>query len=69
EQGRRRPKDYLPLTLRDALPALDAQLQSLARLLSSHPGEDGSARLLVGLADGLTVESVLLPRGGLCVSS
>ena len=69
EQGRRRPKDFLPLTLRDALPALDAELQSLARLLSSHPGKDGSARLLVGLADGLTVESVLLPRGGLCVSS
>jgi 23S rRNA (adenine2503-C2)-methyltransferase len=38
-------------------------------LISAHPGEDGSARLLVGLADGQTVESVLLPRDGVCVSS
>jgi 23S rRNA (adenine2503-C2)-methyltransferase len=37
--------------------------------VSAHPGQDGSARLLVGLADGQTVESVLLPRDGLCVSS
>ena len=69
DRGRRRPNDYLPQTLRDALPALDAELQGLTRLLSSHPGENGSARLLVGLGDGQTVESVLLPRGGLCISS
>jgi adenine C2-methylase RlmN of 23S rRNA A2503 and tRNA A37 len=36
---------------------------------ASHPGADGSERLLVALADGQTVESVLLPRDGLCVSS
>lgn len=30
---------------------------------------DGSARLLVELADGQTVESVLLPRDGVCVST
>src|SRR5690606_11634021 len=36
---------------------------------SEHPAADGSARLLVALADGQMVESVLLPRGGLCVSS
>jgi 23S rRNA (adenine2503-C2)-methyltransferase len=41
----------------------------MATLVSAHPGEDGSERLLVGLADGQTVESVLLPRDGLCVSS
>ena len=69
ERGRRRPQDYLPAAVRAALPALDAELQGLARLVSSHPGEDGSARLLVGLADGQAVESVLLPRDGLCVSS
>ena len=69
EQGRRRPHDYLPQTLRAALPALDAELDGLARLLSCHPTEDGSARLLVALGDGQAVESVLLPRGGLCVSS
>ncbi|MEO5738761.1 MAG: RNA methyltransferase [Variovorax sp.] len=69
DQGRRRPVDFLPRGVRDALPALDAELRGLARLISSHPGEDGSARLLVGLADGQAVESVLLPRDGLCVSS
>jgi 23S rRNA (adenine2503-C2)-methyltransferase len=34
-----------------------------------HAGEDGSARLLVDLADAMTVEAVLLPRQGLCVST
>jgi len=69
DQGRRRPNDFLPLPLRTALPALDAELRAMARLVSTHPGADGSARLLVGLADGQMVESVLLPRDGLCVSS
>ncbi len=69
DQGRRRTEDFLPKTLIEALPALDEQLHGMARLLSSHPTEDGAARLLVGLSDGQTVESVLLPRGGLCVSS
>ena len=69
DQGRRRPNDFLPLTLRSALPLIDAELAGLARLVSSHPGEDGSARLLVALADGQMVESVLLPRDGVCVSS
>ena len=67
--GKRKPEDYLPLAVREALPALEADLQALARLRSEHPGEDGSARLLVELADGQTVESVLLPRNGLCVST
>ncbi|HJV72878.1 MAG TPA: RNA methyltransferase [Noviherbaspirillum sp.] len=69
DRGRRRPNDYLPQTVREALPALDAELHGLARLIACHPTEDGSARLLVGLGDGQTVESVLLPRGGLCISS
>ncbi|MDP1650093.1 MAG: RNA methyltransferase [Rubrivivax sp.] len=67
--GRRRIEDFLPLALRAALPALSDELAGLARLQSEHPGADGSARLLVALADGLTVESVLLPRDGLCVST
>ncbi len=58
-----------PRPLRLALPALTAQLQGLARLRSEHPGADGSSRLLLELADAQTVESVLLPRGGLCVST
>ncbi|TMH01949.1 MAG: RNA methyltransferase [Betaproteobacteria bacterium] len=69
DSGRRRPEDFLPQPLREALPALVEELASLARLRSEHPGEDGSARLLVELADGQTVESVLLPRDGLCVST
>ena len=69
DSGRRRPEDFLPLAVRAALPALSLELQALARLRSEHPGEDGSARLLIELTDGQTVESVLLPRGGLCVST
>ncbi|MBC7734723.1 MAG: RNA methyltransferase [Bacteriovorax sp.] len=67
--GRRRPEDFLPLAVRADLPALTADLQALAQLRSAHEGEDGSTRLLVALADGQAVESVLLPRDGLCVSS
>ena len=67
--GRRKPEDFLPRSVRDALPALEADLQGLARVRSEHPAQDGSARLLVDLADGQSVESVLLPRGGVCVSS
>ena len=69
DSGRRKPEDVLPLTLRAGLPALMAELDALVQLRSEHPAEDGSARLLVALADGQTVESVLLPRDGLCVSS
>ena len=67
--GRRRIEDWLPLPLREALPSLEAELESLARLRSAHGGDDGSQRLLVELGDGQTVESVLLPRDGLCVST
>ena len=69
DSGRRRLEDFMPQALRLALPEIGAELAALARLGSEHPGEDGSARLLVALADGQTVESVLLPRGGLCVST
>jgi 23S rRNA (adenine2503-C2)-methyltransferase len=69
DSGRRNTEDFLPATLRSGLPELEAELAGLATLHSSHAGEDGSERLLVKLADGQTVESVLLPRDGLCVSS
>jgi len=69
DSGRRRIDDFLPRTLRDALPAFTTDLHAMARIVSQHPGEDGSIRLLVQLADGQTCESVLLPRGGLCVST
>jgi 23S rRNA (adenine2503-C2)-methyltransferase len=51
------------------LPALAEELAAIARVRSVHPAEDGSARLLIGLGDGQVVESVLLRRDGLCVSS
>ncbi len=69
DAGPTRRGPALPKAVVDALPALTAELAGLARVRSEHPGEDGSARLLVELADGQTVESVLLPRDGLCVSS
>ena len=62
-------ENFLPLTVREALPAIASELDALARLRSEHPGVDGSARLLVELADKQMVESVLLPRDGLCISS
>lgn len=67
--GKRRLEDFMPQSVRDALPVLSEELQALARLRAEHLGEDGSSRLLVELADGQTVESVLLPRDGLCVST
>lgn len=67
---RRHPaKDFLPLSVRNGLPQLTDDLGKLARIRSEHPAADGSERLLVELADGQTVESVLLPRDGLCVST
>lgn len=62
-------EDFLPLSVRNGLPSVGKLVEGLARLSSEHPAADGSARLLVALADGQLVESVLLPRNGLCVSS
>jgi 23S rRNA (adenine2503-C2)-methyltransferase len=70
--GKQPADDFFPARLRAALPAFEAELAGLARLQSEHRGEDGSARLLVeiGAADSAqTVESVLLPREGVCVST
>jgi 23S rRNA (adenine2503-C2)-methyltransferase len=41
----------------------------LARVLSEHPGADHSLRFLLRLDDGRTIESVLLPGDGVCVST
>ncbi len=67
--GKRRLEDFMPKAVREALPDLSAELGGLARLHSQHPAQDGSVRLLMALHDKQTVEAVLLPRGGLCVSS
>lgn len=66
---RQHTEHFLPLSVRHGLPLLAEELEGLARVRSSHPAGDGSARLLVDLADGQMVESVLLPRDGVCVST
>ncbi|MBI5785950.1 MAG: RNA methyltransferase [Rhodocyclales bacterium] len=58
-----------PLAVRGVLPQLTSELEALARVRAEHPSEDGSVRLLLELADGQTIESVLLGRDGLCVST
>ena len=65
---RQRAEDFLPLGVRNALPALSETLQQLVTVQAVFPGSNGE-RLLLALADGQTVESVLLPRGGVCVST
>src|SRR6476646_10093591 len=69
DSGPRPIEQFLPKTLREGLPALEAELDELARIASRHPAQDGSERLLVALGDGQACESVLLPRDGVCVSS
>ncbi|MDO8350328.1 MAG: RNA methyltransferase [Gallionella sp.] len=61
--------NFFPLALRNELPVIEAQLNRLAHLRSEYPAGSGVARLLVELNDGQMVESVLLPRGGLCIST
>jgi len=60
---------FFPAALRNELSAIEAELNGLARLHGEYPVDDEIARLLVELHDGQMVESVLLPRGGLCVST
>ena len=67
--GRRPLESFMPTALREDLPQLSADLSSLLRLQSEHPAEDGSVRWLLALQDGQTIETVGLPRDGLCVSS
>jgi 23S rRNA (adenine2503-C2)-methyltransferase len=67
--GPRPAESFLPRRLREAIPALEQELRDLGRLRSRHPAADGAARLLVELRDGMAVESVLLPKEGLCVST
>jgi 23S rRNA (adenine2503-C2)-methyltransferase len=62
-------ESFFPLALRNELPTIEAELNGLARLHGEYPAEEEVARLLVELHDGQMVESVLLPRGGLCVST
>jgi len=67
--GGRPLESFMPAALRQALPQLSEKLSTLLRLQSTHPAEDGSVRWLLALQDGQTVETVGLPRDGVCVSS
>ena len=67
--GSRPLESFMPAALRQALPELTNSLSNLLRLQSTHPAEDGSVRWLLALQDGQTVETVGLPRDGVCVSS
>jgi 23S rRNA (adenine2503-C2)-methyltransferase len=69
DAGHAHPEQFFPARFRAALPDLHATLGAMAATQSVHPAADGSTRLLVRLADGQTVESVLLPREGVCVST
>lgn len=66
---RRQAKDFLPLAVRQDLPKLRDSLADLAHLHTEQTSIDGSSRLLIRLADGQTVESVRLPKNGLCIST
>ena len=64
-----RPGDHLPARLKARLSEIAAELAGLASLHSAYPAEDGAERLLVTLADGQSIETVLLPGDGVCVST
>lgn len=68
EAGGRRT-GQLPRAAVLALPELAAVLDSLAPEVARQAGPDGSCRKLHRLRSGRTVESVDLPREGLCVST
>jgi 23S rRNA (adenine2503-C2)-methyltransferase len=59
----------LPLSLRRALPELAQRFATLVTVLSEHRGADDTLKLLLRLDDDKTVESVLLPGDGVCVST
>jgi 23S rRNA (adenine2503-C2)-methyltransferase len=60
---------WFPARLRAALPALQAEVDALVAVRAEHFGADDSVRLLLELSDGQTIESVLLPGDGVCVST
>jgi len=59
----------LPRRLRAALPGIAARFDALVTVVSEHGGADASRRFLLALGDGRTIESVLLPGDGVCVST
>jgi 23S rRNA (adenine2503-C2)-methyltransferase len=64
-----REDSWFPTALKRALPTLQAAVDGLVTVRAAHAGADGSERLLLALGDGQTIESVLLPGDGVCVST
>ena len=65
----RRPHSLFPASVLAQLPELGAGLAELVQLRSRHTASDGSTRLLLALSDGQSIESVLLPPHGVCIST
>ena len=60
----------LPRAASELLVEVESKLDGLARVVSEHPSDEGDgARLVVELRDGRQIESVLLPRDGVCIST
>ena len=64
-----REDSWFPAALKHALPQLQASFDALVNVRAAHAGADGSERLLLALGDHQTIESVLLPGDGVCVST
>lgn len=58
-----------PAALEKAVPEIRAELEGLSRVLPVKSAQAETVKLIVGLADGECVESVLLPRRALCIST
>jgi 23S rRNA (adenine2503-C2)-methyltransferase len=69
DNARSAAENFFPKFFKENIHAIESELDKLANLKAFHPAEEGVGRLLVELADGQLAESVLLPKGGLCVST
>ncbi len=65
----RREDSQFPATLIAAQPEIERLFRESVTIRAEHAAADGSARLLLALQDGQTVETVLLPGDGVCVST
>ena len=61
--------ESFPKRIAEKLPQIRARLEALSHSLPVKSEQAESMKLIVGLADGECVESVLLPRQGLCIST
>lgn len=62
--------EKFPKKLRLAIPEIQSKFENVLRIVHQDDAtENEAAKLLFELQDGQTIESVLLPREGVCVSS